>query len=75
MQTEYSQIAAYEGTEIADAAKRVLTDPELLSWLKRTAGIRIPRFVASMISGLLRLSPNPRLTIDKTTRNALLEEN
>ena len=65
MQTEYSQIAAYEGTEIADAAKRVLTDPELLSWLKRTAGIRIPRFVASMISGLLRLSPNPRLTIDK----------
>ena len=44
MQTEYSQIAAYEGTEIADAAKRVLTDPELLSWLKRTAGIRIPRF-------------------------------
>lgn len=74
MPTEYSQIAAYEGVEIAQAAERVLTDPDMLRMIRRTAGIRLPRFVASLVSGILRLSPNPRLLVDKTIVIPLLHK-
>jgi len=64
MKTEYDKIAAYEGREIGDAAKRILSDPEFNTWLRRTTGHKLPGIAKHLAAGVLHLSPDPLRLID-----------
>lgn len=64
MKDEFKQIAAYEGQEIASAAKRILNDPEFSQWLKKTTGREISAWQKHLFVSSLRVVFNPLKKID-----------
>lgn len=64
MKTEYDQIAAYEGQQIASAAKRILHDDDFNRWFRRTTGRRLPAAAKFLAVGALRVIPNPLRFLD-----------
>lgn len=74
MKTDYSRIAAYEGREIGDAIDRILTNPEFNTWLRRTTGHKIPKFIRKAAVGILHMSKDPMKLIDYTLIKPFFEK-
>lgn len=64
MKEEFSQIAAYEDKEIADAIERIVNSEDFLRWYKKTTGHRFSAFLGKMVVGILRHSRQPLRVID-----------
>lgn len=64
MKTEYDQIAAYEGQQIASAVKRILHDADFDRWFRRTTGRRLPGVAKLLAVGTLRIIPDPLRFLD-----------
>ena len=65
MQTDYSEIAVYEGDELIDAVKRLAENEEFGVWLKKHSGKTISPLQKTFLLTTMRMSKDPLNIVDK----------
>lgn len=65
MNTDYSDIAVYEGKELIEAVERLLTDEEFAVWLKKHSGKTISPLQKNLLIGMMKISKKPIEVIDR----------